>query len=105
MPIGWSMNKTMIQMSDYDNDCGDLLEDVDLETVLVAAKEQSVDPCENELDIYFLYHPDFDGHLAKRNCTWEFLFSLNYSDFDGHLVKMSWTVHNAYGEVSTISSF
>ena len=49
------------------------MEDIDLEAVLVAAKEKSVDPCENELNMYILYHPDFDGHLAKRNCTWELL--------------------------------
>ena len=48
---------TRIKKSDNDeddDDCGDLLEDVDLETVLVAAKEQSVDPGEYQLDIYIL---------------------------------------------------
>ena len=48
--------------SDHDDidDGGDLLEDVDLEAVLVAAKEQSIYPGEYKLDIYILYHPDFD---------------------------------------------
>ena len=49
-------------MSDNDEDvdyCGDLLEDVDLEAVLVATKEQSIDPSEYQLhiwesEIYFL---------------------------------------------------
>ena len=36
---------------DDDGGCKDLLEDVDLEAVLVAAKEQSVDPSEYQLHV------------------------------------------------------
>ena len=63
------MNITMIQVSDNDEDvdcCGDLLEDIDLEAVLVAAKEQSIDPSEYQLhiwesEIYFLLDIIKDG--------------------------------------------